>query len=167
MSGESGWIVGGMLAISFALAVEAGFQFRGHAVAGKAAPERLAAGADLVMLGVLGLLGLVLSFVLCVVAGRYEARAGAAVIQAAARDHVSEGMLWALIAASTAAAVIVGYGLAVGGRRKPVTSTALFVMVALGIMLVIDLDEAQRGEPLSGRVGVATSTIQPITSAGT
>jgi hypothetical protein len=66
--------------------------------------------------------------------------------QRAALDaHVPPAILQALILYAAASAGVMGYGLSTGARRHLVASTTLFVLVALTIALIIDLDQPHRG----------------------
>jgi hypothetical protein len=58
---------------------------------------------------------------------------------------VPQGVLWALASFALATAAIMGYGLAAGGRRHRVASSGLFVLVALAIALIVDLDQPRSG----------------------
>ena len=50
-----------------------------------------------------------------------------------------------LILYAVVTAAILGHSLAPGGRRHPTSTAGLFLLIALGISLVIDLDSARFG----------------------
>lgn len=69
----------------------------------------------------------------------------AATRRAAVDSEVPGAIMWALIVSALTSAGIMGYGLAAGGQRHAVASTGLFLMVALFITLIFDLEQPQTG----------------------
>lgn len=69
----------------------------------------------------------------------------AATQRAALDARVPDGVFSMLALFAALAAAIMGYGLAAGRRRHLVASSGLFVMVAMAIALVIDLDQPHAG----------------------
>lgn len=65
--------------------------------------------------------------------------------RAALDAHVPPAILWILIIYGAVTAGVMGYGLAAAGRRHGVASTALFLLVALTIALIVDLDQPRKG----------------------
>jgi hypothetical protein len=65
----------------------------------------------------------------------------AATRRAALDAKVPAAVLWALIACAGTGALIMGYGLAAGGRRHLAASSGLFALIALAITLIVDLDQ--------------------------
>jgi hypothetical protein len=81
----------------------------------------------------------------------------AATRRAAWDAQVPRAVVRSLVAYAALTAMIMGYGLAVGGRRYYLASTGLFVLVAVIIALVIDLDQ-----PGSGRIRVPQEPLDRI-----
>ena len=76
----------------------------------------------------------------------------------AARDaKVPAAVLWALIVCAATGALIMGYGLAAGGRRHLVASSGLFALIALSITLIVDLDQ-----PRQGSIQVSTAPMDRV-----
>ncbi|MDR3508258.1 MAG: hypothetical protein P4L64_10210 [Caulobacteraceae bacterium] len=69
----------------------------------------------------------------------------AATRRAALDARVPEGVFRMLAIFALATAAIMGYGLCAGGRRHGLLSSGLFVLVALTIALIIDLDQPRSG----------------------
>ncbi len=65
--------------------------------------------------------------------------------RAALDARVPAAILRALVLYAFVAAAMLGYSLASGGRRHGVASTALFVLVALAMTLILDLDRPRAG----------------------
>lgn len=65
--------------------------------------------------------------------------------RAALDARVPPAILRALTLYAFVAAAMLGYSLASGGRRHGVASTALFVLVALAVTLILDLDRPRAG----------------------
>jgi hypothetical protein len=71
--------------------------------------------------------------------------------------QVPRAVVRSLVAYAALTAMIMGYGLAVGGRRYYLASSGLFVLVAVIIALIIDLDQ-----PGSGRILVPQEPLDRI-----
>jgi hypothetical protein len=65
--------------------------------------------------------------------------------RAALDAQVPSPVLAALVIVATIAAAITGYGLAAGGHRHRIASLGLFMVAALIIALIIELDEPESG----------------------
>lgn len=63
----------------------------------------------------------------------------------AVANHVPEGVLLFLLAFAVLAAGVLGYGNGLAGDRMRILAAAYFVIIALAIVLVIDLDHPQQG----------------------
>jgi hypothetical protein len=80
--------------------------------------------------------------------------------RAALEARVPERVFAELVLYAFATAVIMGYTLAVGRRRHRVASTVLFILVALAISLIADLDQ-----PRTGAIIVSQAPIQRAVAA--
>lgn len=81
----------------------------------------------------------------------------AATRRAAVDSEVPDAIMWALIASALTSAGIMGYGLAAGGQRHAVASTGLFLMVALAITLIFDLEQ-----PKTGAITISQAPLERI-----
>jgi hypothetical protein len=81
----------------------------------------------------------------------------AATRRAAVDSEVPGAIMWALIVSALTSAGIMGYGLAAGGQRHAVASTGLFLMVALSITLIFDLEQ-----PRTGAIKISQAPLERI-----
>lgn len=64
---------------------------------------------------------------------------------AAARNHVPEVVLRLELLVAVFAVGLVGYGCGAGDRRNPVSTSALAILLAAIVLLILDLDRPRRG----------------------
>ena len=80
--------------------------------------------------------------------------------RAALDARVPDGVFAVLALFAGLTAAIVGYGLATGRKRHLVVSSGLFVMVALAITLIIDLDQ-----PRGGLITISQASLDRLAAA--
>jgi hypothetical protein len=74
-------------------------------------------------------------------------------------SQVPIAIVWTLIVFALTSAGIIGYGLAAGGGRHAVASTGLFLLVALAITVILDLEQ-----PRTGSIKVSQAPLDRIAS---
>ena len=67
------------------------------------------------------------------------------------------GILQALLAFATASAMLMGHGLSAGGRRRLTASSALFVLAAMTITLILVMDQ-----PVTGGIRVSQAPLDRV-----
>lgn len=97
--------------------------------------------------------------------------AATAMFDAAAQRHsaldlrVPPRAFQVLILYALVTAAIMGHGLAPGGRRHPTSTAGLFILIAMAISLVIDLDSARVGSVLEPQEAMDRTVEQVLAKA--
>ena len=75
-------------------------------------------------------------------------------------NRIPPRVLRVLVTYAFVTAAIVGFGLAASRNRRPVGSTLVFLMVAMTIVLIVDLDRSQ-----TGTIQVSEAPLTRVTEA--